>query len=117
MITGKLLAQTAIVEIPTNIAPTTDFGLVVSTLIQTLFLVAGIVMLIFMVVGGVQFITSGGDKIQAQAARDRITYALIGILVVAASFAIAALLQRVLGITILGNLNVPTINNIPVGGT
>lgn len=106
MFITKVLATT--IDIKDTIAATTDFSVVISTLLDFMFIVSGLAMLVFLVMGGVQFITSGGDKVQAQAARDRITYALIGILVVAASFAIVAVLENVLGITILGQIILPS---------
>ncbi len=53
-----------------------------------------------LVIGGIQYAMSGGDKAQAQAAKDRITNALIGIVVVASAFAIKALITSVFGIKI-----------------
>ena len=55
---------------------------------------------IFIIIGGIQWITAGGDKIAAQAARDRITAAVVGLLIVVAAFAITTILSTVLGINL-----------------
>lgn len=52
------------------------------------FVVGGIAFLFMLILGGIQWITSGGDKIQAESARRRITNALVGIVVLFSLFAI-----------------------------
>ena len=66
---------------------------------------AGLIFFIMLIIGGIQYAMSGGDKAAAQAAKDRITNALIGIVVVAAAYAIKALVTTVLGIGI-GTFNI-----------
>lgn len=70
----------------------------VSTVVTGLISVAGLLFFVMLVWGGIQYVLSGGDKAQAQAAKDRITHALIGIVIVAAAFAIAQLIKAVLGV-------------------
>ncbi|MCX6783829.1 MAG: hypothetical protein NT141_02055 [candidate division WWE3 bacterium] len=50
---------------------------VVSTGIKALIGAAGLLFFVMLVWGGIQFVTSGGDKAQATAAKDRITHALL----------------------------------------
>ncbi|MCX6783830.1 MAG: hypothetical protein NT141_02060 [candidate division WWE3 bacterium] len=101
IISGKAFAESVFVTgnkataVGLNIS---DTGLLVSTAIKALIGAAGLLFFVMLVWGGIQFVTSGGDKAQATAAKDRITHALIGIVIVAAAFAIATLLQNVLGI-------------------
>lgn len=45
--------------------------------------IAGLICVIFIVIGGVQFVTSAGDADKAKSARNTIVYALIGLLVTA----------------------------------
>lgn len=53
----------------------------------TLFMVAGaFLMIIFIVWGGIQWITSGGDKAKLTTARGRITWAIIGFIIILISF-------------------------------
>jgi hypothetical protein len=54
----------------------------VGTIIDTLFIVAGAVAVIIMIMGGIRYITSTGDAKRIQAAKDTILYAVIGLVVV-----------------------------------
>ncbi len=61
---------------------------------------------IFLIVGGIRYITSGGSKEGTEAARNMITNAVIGFIVVIGAFAIRVIMGRLLG------PNVPT-NVVP----
>lgn len=64
--------------------------------------VVGVVIFFFMlVIGAIQWISSGGDKGAVEAARGRITQALIGIVVLFSVFAIIKLIEGFFGINIL----------------
>jgi hypothetical protein len=52
-----------------------------------------------LLLGGVQWITSGGDKAQVETAQHRITNAIIGLLIVAVSWAAYLIILQMLGIT------------------
>lgn len=79
----------------------TDLGAAVISGVRALIAVAGLLFFVMLVVGGIQYVLSGGDKVGATAARDRITHALIGIIIVAAAFAITALVSAVTGFNAL----------------
>ena len=49
---------------------------------------AGILLLVYLVYGGVEWLTSGGDKAKLESARAKLTNALIGVAIIAASYAI-----------------------------
>jgi hypothetical protein len=86
----------------------TDLGLLVSNAIGVALIIAGILVFAFLVLGGIQWITSGGDKGKTEEARSRITAALIGLAVVAAAWAIMQLVAYFFGIDILGgNTTIP----------
>ncbi len=75
----------------------THVGLV-GTLISKIILVAlgvgGMLTVIFIIVSGIQFITSGGDPKGAAAAKDRLVYAIIGFIVLALAFAVLQIIDR-----------------------
>ena len=75
--------------------------------IRLVLIVAAIVFFFVLVIGGIQWITSGGDKAGTEAARKRITNALIGLAIVFAAWAIIALIQALFDVNIL-NLQIPT---------
>lgn len=51
-------------------------------------LFAGVVSLFLIVWAGIRFITSGGDQKQVAAARQVLTYAIVGLIIVLSSFSI-----------------------------
>lgn len=64
---------------------------VVSSVIGFMTIAAGIWFLFHFLIGGFNWITAAGDKAKLQAARDRLTNAFIGLIVVVAGWAILAL--------------------------
>ena len=88
--------------------PFTEMGKLMSNALSLLFFFAGLLTFFFIVVGGIQWITVGGDAKAAQAARDRITAAVVGLIVVVAAFAIALIVEQVLGIKIVSGFCIPT---------
>lgn len=80
---------------------------IISGLIRLSLVVAAIVFFFILVVGGIQWIVSGGDKAATEAARNRITAALVGLVIVFAAWAIIQLIETFFGIDIL-QLQIPT---------
>lgn len=72
----------------------------IAVIIRMILIIAGILVFGFMLFGGIQYISSGGDKLQAQQARDKITYAIIGLIIIVAAYAVARVMEVVLGINI-----------------
>lgn len=60
----------------------TDLPDRLDTVINALFLVAGAIAVLIIVVGGIRYITSTGDSKRIQAAKDTILYAVIGLVIV-----------------------------------
>lgn len=84
-----------------------DIGRLLSAAIQVAMIIAAILTFAFLVWGGIQWITSGGDKTQTQAARDRITMALVGLGIVAAAWALMKVIGYFFGIDVF-QFNIPT---------
>jgi hypothetical protein len=103
---GKANAQMITVSQPAEMR-ITDVGTIVSGAIGAAFIIAGILVFAYLVWGGIQWITSGGDKANLEAARGRISNALVGMAIIAAAYAIVLLLQYVFGYTILGGVQLP----------
>jgi len=101
----KFLAQAINLQPPSN---DTNFGalggltfpLIISALIRLAVVVAAIVFFFILVIGGIRWIASGGDKAQTEAARSQITSALVGLVIVFAAWAIVALINVFFGINI-----------------
>ncbi len=61
---------------------------VVSTVTQWLFIAATVLATVYLILGGIRWITSRGDKAGVEAARKQIVSAIIGLIVVAGAFLI-----------------------------
>ena len=85
----------------------TDLGLLVSNAIGVALIIAGILVFVFLVWGGIQWISSGGDKGKTEEARARITAALIGLAIVAAAWAVMQLVSYFFGINIGAGTTIP----------
>jgi len=83
-------------------------GSVVSGLIRLILVIAAILFFFMLVIGGIQWIISGGDKAGSENARKRITSALVGLAIVFAAWAIINLVNILFGIDIMG-LNIPSL--------
>lgn len=79
----------------------TNIGTLIKGAVQGALLVAALLVFMYLIMGGIQWITSGGDKGKTQEARDRITAALVGLAVVAAAWAVMLIIQYFFGISIL----------------
>ncbi|HLD26567.1 MAG TPA: hypothetical protein VJB63_01250 [Patescibacteria group bacterium] len=71
---------------------------IITFAIRGLFVIGGLLALIYLLLGGMAWITSGGNKESVDKARDKISAAVIGLIVIVAVVAIIALLEKVLNI-------------------
>lgn len=78
----------------------TCIGPLVSNLVSAAFIISGIAFFIFLVMGGMEWLTSGGDKVKVEGAQKRITSALIGLAIVASSYAVYQLVLLFFGINL-----------------
>jgi hypothetical protein len=104
------LAQ-SVQSVPKTATPFPELGQLIANVVAIVIFLAALLVFIFLLIGGLQWITSGGDKAAAQAARDRITSALVGLVIVVAAFALMLIIERVFGVSVLGGFNPPTAPN------
>ncbi len=89
-------------------------GKFIAGLVGVLLVFATILALFQILQGAVSWITSGGEKASLDSARDRITNALIGLVLVFAAWALYLVILRFLGISLLGdngtiNISLPSL--------
>ena len=96
------LAQLGIVEVPEK-GYATSIGSVLTSVLNLIMLVAAILVFLYLILGGIEWITSGGDKGKTEGARNKITAAIVGLIILAASYALLQLALSVLGFS--GGLN------------
>jgi len=98
-------AQDIKIEQPDSIK-ITDIGQLISAVVGTLLIVSALLAFLFLIMGGIQWITSGGDKAGMESARNKITHAIVGLIIVGAAWAIMTLVQSFLGINIIGSTGI-----------
>lgn len=76
----------------------------ISSAVTLIILAGGVIFVIVFLIGGVQWIASGGDQKAVEAARGKIIYSVIGLVLLMSTFAAIKLIESVLGISIL-NIN------------
>lgn len=84
-----------------------DIGTLISGAIGAAFLIAGLIVFGYLIWGGIQWITAGGDKANVEAARSRITNALVGLAIIAAAWALMQIINYLFGVDFTGTLNLP----------
>jgi hypothetical protein len=116
-VAASVLAATPVyAQAPGNIAidpgPTyqiRNLGVFIGRAISVALIVAGVLVFVFLVWGGIQWIMSGGDKGKTEEARSRITAALVGLAIVAGAYAVMQLIAYFFGIDsiLTGGMQIP----------
>lgn len=101
--TGKALAQPNIGVSRPEGFNIDNLGLFISRALTYALAIAGILVFIYLVWGGIQWITSGGDKSKTEEARSRITAALVGLAIVATAWAVIQLVSYFFGINVFSS--------------
>lgn len=103
MLIEKAYAQATEITLPAISIPgfgskATDLGIILGSALQLVLIAAGLWSIVQFIQGGIAWISSGGDAKLVEAARNRIIYAILGFVIVAASWALITLMERMLGI-------------------
>lgn len=99
---NKQLAQATIEINKPDSIQIDNIGTLISAVVGTLLIVAALLAFFYLILGGIQWITSGGDKAGMEAARNKITHAIVGLVIVGAAWAIMLLVQNFLGFNLIG---------------
>ncbi len=93
-----------------RLSPNEFLSQIISALISLGFVVGALIFMFMLLIGGIQWITSGGEKTSYEQAKSRITSALIGLVVLFSFFAILYFVECFFGIGIreisIGELNI-----------
>lgn len=102
---NSLLATNELIPIGGDIKTATgapdNLGAIIVPAINALISLAGIAVLFYLIWGGYNWMTSGGDPQKVSAARARITHALIGLAIIASIWAIYSIVDKFFGLNIL----------------
>lgn len=102
---NRVYAQDIVIPTPEKVR-ITNIGQLISALVGTLLIIAALLAFLYLILGGISWITSGGDKAAMEAARNKITHAIVGLIIVGAAWAIMVLVQSFLGIEVIGGSGV-----------
>lgn len=73
---------------------------IISGFVKLLVIGAAIIFFFWLVLGGIKWIMSGGDKTKTEEARNQITAALIGLVIVFSAWAITQLITVLFGVNL-----------------
>ena len=91
-------------SLPANVqamTPAAGLAFYIAILWRSVVTLGGVAFLIFLIWGGIEWLTSGGDKTRVETAQKMISNALIGLAVLIGSYAIALFIQNAFKINIL----------------
>ncbi len=82
----------------------TDIGVLINGALSFVMVIAALLVFGYLIMGGIEWITSGGDTSKTEKARNKITAAVIGLIILAASYAILIIILNFLGFRNLGEV-------------
>jgi hypothetical protein len=96
---GATPGQGVTISGPVGYRAGNTLGEVISNIFPYLFVFAGIGLLLMLIMGGFELLTSAGDPKKLESGRQRITYAIVGFLIVFLAFWLVQLVALIFGIT------------------
>lgn len=114
----NLLASAAVLAADIDLKPKSGIGLTLGDLsvggiiggaLKLILIVASVVFFFILVIGGIKWIMSGGDKANTEGARNQITAALVGLVIVFAAWAIASLIGQFFGGFSIFEFDIPSV--------
>lgn len=72
-------------------------GVIISELLPYLFVLAGLALLVYLIYGGFQLMTSGGDPKAMESAKGKITNAIVGFIIIFVAYWLMQILQIIFG--------------------
>ena len=114
---AAVLAAPATVLAANDLVPNTLLHIdnvvsVIRAIIQFILVVAFVLAFIMLLIGGIRWITAGGDEKAVGSARNMITAALIGLVIVLVAYALIRLVETFFGVSIISNgVTIPVVNN------
>lgn len=76
-------------------------GEIMGKLLPYIYVIAGLLLLLMLIIGGVTLMTAGGDPAKTKDGYGKITAGLIGFLIVFVSYMVVQIVQVMLGVAIL----------------
>ncbi len=83
-----------------DVAKISDLGIIFKNVVSAALGFAGIVLFVLLLMGGFKYITSGGDPKATEEAQKTITYAILGLILILASYLILVLISKITGVDV-----------------
>ena len=77
----------------------TDIGKVINKAVPFVFAFAGLGLLLMLLSAGFDYLTSAGDEKKLETAKQRLTYALVGFLIIFTAFWLVQIAAKIFGLT------------------
>ncbi len=87
-----------------KIATNTSIGKIISDILPYVFTITGILLLLYLILGGLQLMLAAGEPKKVEGARGKITNALIGFVIVFLAYWITQLIGKIFDIQIINNI-------------
>lgn len=94
----------ALINNPTlnpTLQTTAGLGKYLAIFWRSAYIISGVILLMYLIYGGITWLTSAGDKEAVEKSKKVLTNAVIGITILAISFPIIVIVETVLGVDIL----------------
>jgi len=92
------------IEVPTLKCLEAVFKNIVTLVVSTV----SLVLFIMLIIGGFKYLTSGGDPKATESAKNTMTYAILGLIAIVASYLILRLIATLTGVTGILKFEIPT---------
>lgn len=92
----EVLAQTGIVE--EDVATIQYLEVILKNFLNIAIRLAGLAVFIMLIMGGFKYMTAGGDAKAAESARNTITYAILGLVLIIGAYFFLRLIQEFTGV-------------------
>ena len=99
------------ITLPGDLAESTKPTNIINSLVGLIISIAGLLFFFYFLIGGIRYMTAGGDSKAIGAATSAITTALIGFLLVISAYFIALFISEVFNIEIL-RPNIPVLQGL-----
>jgi len=94
------VAAAATTEIETGLTKTGNLETIIQSVMNTFMAIVGLATIVYLIYGGFMYLTSGGNAEKVTTAKNTIIYAIVGIIIIGAAYAIRGFVLDRLSITI-----------------
>lgn len=106
---GDAAGGTVKVGVSTPEFAVADIGSLIEGLVNASIVIGALAAFMYLIMGGFQWITAGGDPKKTEEAQKKITNAVIGLIIIASAYAIINVVTTFLGLGGISGLTIPSI--------